>query len=177
MQPTRLLRLVLFSTIGLFCLMTIIGLLLPDTVKVSRTKDIEVPIDSIKPYIFQLKSWTNWIYGADSVQVTMTGMSKDGNPAVMLMGGFEISIREKTDSTMVTVWKSKENPMQLSRITILPRNKNNAATVNWTFEQALKWYPWERLSSMMFEKIFGIPMELGLEKLKAVCEKRPYDLQ
>jgi hypothetical protein len=35
----------------------------------------------------------------------------------------------------------------------------------------LKWYPWERLTAMLHDKILGPSMEASLYKLKQVAEK------
>jgi hypothetical protein len=43
--------------------------------------------------------------------------------------------------------------------------------VQWQFEQKVKWYPWERLGSMMNDKILGTMMEKNLNNLKALVEK------
>jgi hypothetical protein len=35
----------------------------------------------------------------------------------------------------------------------------------------LRWYPWEKFASLLFEKQYGTQMEAGLNKLKAYLEK------
>ncbi len=167
------LKLILYSTLILFSVLTIIGLLLPPVTRVSRTKDIEVPADSIRPIIFQIEQWEKWIPGADSVGITVKDYDETKFVKTMQLGSFVITVVQRTDSSIVTNWSSADNPLQTSTISIYPHIDGKSATVNWLFEQPVNWYPWERLSTMMFEKIFGIPMELGLEKLKAICEKRP----
>lgn len=172
MKLPKFIKLLIYSTAVLFAVVTLIGLLLPSVTRVSRTKDIEVPTDSIRPYIFQIEEWKKWIPGADSAAVHITAFDDSKRPATMKMGSFTITVQSRTDSSIITKWASLENPEQTSTLTLYPHTDGKSATVNWLFEQPVKWYPWQRLSSMMFEKIFGIPMELGLEKLKAVCEKR-----
>jgi thiamine kinase-like enzyme len=44
--------------------------------------------------------------------------------------------------------------------------------VQWQFEQKLKWYPWERLGSMMNDKILGTMMENNLNRLKTLAETK-----
>lgn len=169
---SKSLKLILYSTLILFSVLTIIGLLLPSVTRVSRTKDIEVPADSIRPLIFQIQQWEKWIPGADSVGISIEAYDEYKLVKSMKLGSFEITVQTRTDSSIVTNWSSADNPLQKSTISIYPHADGKSATLNWLFEQPVKWYPWERLSTMMFEKIFGIPMELGLEKLKAICEKR-----
>lgn len=173
MKLPKFIKLIIYSTIILFIAVTIIGLLLPPVTRVSRTKDIEMPADSIRRYIFQLEEWKQWIPGADSAAIKILAYDDTQRVKSMIMGSFTITVQNRTDSSFITTWNSTENPEQTSTLTLYPHTDGKSATVNWLFEQPVKWYPWERLSTMMFEKIFGIPMEMGLEKLKAVCEKRP----
>ncbi len=169
---SKSLKLILYSTLILFTVLTIIGLLLPSVARVSRTKDIEVPADSIRPIIFQIEQWEKWIPGADSVGISVKTYDENKFVKSIALGNFIITVQNRTDSSIVTTWTSADNPLQTSTLSIYPHTDGKSATVNWLFEQSVKWYPWQRLSTMMFEKIFGIPMELGLEKLKAICEKR-----
>jgi hypothetical protein len=43
--------------------------------------------------------------------------------------------------------------------------------VQWSFQQTLKWYPWERISAAMSEKILGPALDSGLANLKRIMEK------
>lgn len=45
--------------------------------------------------------------------------------------------------------------------------------VQWYFDIKLKWYPWEKFGSIIFDKQFGPPMERSLNNLKKLVENSP----
>ena len=47
----------------------------------------------------------------------------------------------------------------------------NSVTVQWYMEFHLRWYPWEKFSSFMFERVYGPQIQQGLDNLKALLEK------
>jgi len=42
--------------------------------------------------------------------------------------------------------------------------------VQWWMDFKLRWYPWEKFSSLFFENIYGAQMEKGLDNLKRLAE-------
>ena len=71
-----------------------------------------------------------------------------------------------------TLWQGEHTSEEVSRIELY-YNSSNATTVNWSFEQQLKWYPWEKLGSMMNDKILGTMMERNLNNLRALAAHAP----
>jgi thiamine kinase-like enzyme len=47
----------------------------------------------------------------------------------------------------------------------------HVTVVQWQFQQRLSWYPWEKLGSIMNDKIIGPMMEKNLGNLKKIVEK------
>ena len=47
----------------------------------------------------------------------------------------------------------------------------NSVTVQWYMDFHLRWYPWEKFSSLLLEKRYGPMMEKGLGNLKALVER------
>jgi hypothetical protein len=45
--------------------------------------------------------------------------------------------------------------------------------VQWYFDINLRWYPWEKFGSIVFDKQLGPPMEKSLGNLKKLLEKNP----
>jgi hypothetical protein len=48
---------------------------------------------------------------------------------------------------------------------------SNSVTVQWYMDFHLRWYPWEKFSSFLFEKIYHPQLQQGLENLKKFVEK------
>ena len=71
----RYIKLVLFSVIILFLLMTAISLLFPSTVIVSRAVNISRPKDSVFTYIKDMNGWKQWIDGMDKPVVKILSAS------------------------------------------------------------------------------------------------------
>ena len=57
-----------------------------------------------------------------------------------------------------------------SRLIIIQDSTTNKAIVQWQFVEQLKWYPWQRLGSMMNEAVMGSQLETNLANLKKLCE-------
>ena len=167
----RYLKFAVAGLIVLFILFTAIGLLMPSSVTVLRSVDIQSPVDSIHYYTNDPAKWRYWINGADTTyyrQITNTSTEKDSRIA---LGTYTITVIENDRHHIVTLWKGKSNREQLNRLDLFYNSRTCITTVNWSFKQRLNWYPWERLSAMLHDKVFGPSMETSLHKLKQVCEK------
>ena len=167
----RFLKVAIAGLLVLFILLTLIGLLMPSAVTVMRTVDIQAPVDSVRVYTNDPTNWRYWINGADTARFKqLTNSSMDKNSKIIL-GTYTITVLENDPKYIVTVWKGESSREQLNRLQLYYANNPGFTTVNWSFEQQLNWYPWERLSAMLHDKVFGPSMEASLAKLKLVCEK------
>lgn len=160
----RFIKLAIISFVVLFILASCIGLLLPGKVLVSRAIDIQRSTDTILPLVNNLKSWIQWIEGMDQPSVKII------NGQAANLNGVEVRLIQSNNKQVITEWKLKSGNMQISTINLIEQ-PNNITTVQWQFEQSLKWYPWERLGSMMNDKIIGTMMEKNLLNLKKTCER------
>jgi len=169
----RILKLVLVSFFILFGVVTAIGLLFPSTVKVSRAVNINASYDTVYKYLNDAKYWKLWMDGADSSTISFLSAKTAGPGTVVKIGtGDEVTITKSTADSIYSNWKSGEKNIQQSIFTILKDASGNVATAQWSFEQQLNWYPWERFGSMANDKLLGPVMEQSLAKLKAVAEKK-----
>ena len=150
----RVIKLGFISVVIFFVLLTLGGLLLPSHNIVSRAVNIKAKPISILPLIQNKSQWHMWMEGMDS-----TTLNKRQ----------QIQIISASDSLMVANWKTVEaNYTTKFRLIYSP---GQAVTiVQWQFEQDVAWYPWERLSSLMNDKILGTLMEKNLARLQLVVE-------
>ena len=150
----RVIKLGFISVVIFFVLLTLGGLLLPSHNIVSRAVNIKAKPISILPLIQNKSQWHMWMEGMDS-----TTLNKRQ----------QIQIISASDSLMVANWKTAEaNYTTKFRLIYSP---GQAVTiVQWQFEQDVAWYPWERLSSLMNDKILGTLMEKNLARLQLVVE-------
>ena len=150
----RVIKLGIISAVVFFILFTRGGLLLPSHKIVSRAVNIKAKPASILPLVQNKSAWHLWIEGMDS-----TTLNKRQ----------QVQIVAVSDSLVVANWKTAEANYTTKFRFIY--NPGQAVTiVQWQFEQEVKWYPWERISSLMNDKILGTLMEKNLAKLQMVVE-------
>ena len=162
----KLIRLALFSVLTLFVIASFIGILLPSNALVSRAVNITAPKDSIFPYIINIEQWKQWMDGMQQASVTIHSTNSAD------LAGTAVTITGISDSTVVSSWKTKTGKLQISTVRLIGDSSQKITVVQWQFEQKLKWYPWERLGSMLNDKILGTMMEKNLNNLKILVEKK-----
>ena len=161
----KLFKLASISFLLLFIVIGLIGALLPAQVLVSRAININTTKDNIKKYSTSINQWSLWMEGLERAKVENAGaMQAD-------IAGSKITILQITDSTVISQWINKNGNIQMSTLRFITDSVNRLTIVQWQFEEQLKWYPWEKLGSMMNEKILGPLMEKNLNNLKLLAEK------
>jgi hypothetical protein len=160
----RLIKLAFISAVILFLIATFIGLLLPSKVVVSRATDIIAPKDSIFNLVKNINQWKQWVNGMNNAGVVIT------SPTEADLAGTKVSITSVDNYTVSSTWAGKKGTVQKSVFRVIQDTTSNKAVAQWEFMQELKWYPWDRLSSMMNDKIMGEQLENNLASLKKLCE-------
>lgn len=164
----RIIKLGIISAVVLFLLITAMSLLIPSHVRISRATDINQPADSVLTQINDATNWKNWMPGADTSELYITG----GRPNGVSAGkGQALVIKEKTDSTVTASYLGMGAGKGSMGWNLLPSGVPNTVTVQWYMDFHLRWYPWEKFSGLMFEKRYGPRMEQGLSRLKTMLEK------
>lgn len=171
LSSDRVLKLGFISGLVIFIVVTIIGLLMPGDIVVSRTVNINAPADTVMNYAGDLLRWKQWIEGADSAELKLLSKNSSGAGAKMRMGTYEVSITSSGKDSVNVLWKGDNSDPMTSTLYVAGDTTKHTSFVNWSFTQHIPWYPWERLSSIMNDKIIGTPMELSLNNLKKVAEE------
>lgn len=169
----------LFVLLGMFAVITIIGLFIPSSVKISR--GIIVTADSSKVYreLSDVKNWNKWLpwITADSGAVFQLSPVTDQPGSYFRWKG----VKFKSEGTM-TIQSIKQNEILVLhelkdmnkaeggfRIRSTGAN-NNVTEVLWYMEYKLKWYPWERFYGIFTDQIIGSAFDKGLEQFKNYIE-------
>jgi len=150
----RFIKLGLISAVVFFVLFTLGGLLLPSHNVVSRAVNIKAKPVAILPLMQDKNQWQLWMEGMDSATVNKRQ---------------QIQITSVSDSLIVANWKTAE-VIYTTKFRLIYSAGQAVTIVQWQFEQDVAWYPWERLSSLMNDKILGTLMEKNLAKLQLVVE-------
>jgi len=162
----KLLKLAAISLVALFALATGMGALLPSKVLVSRAVNIKATPANIHSAINSIQEWKNWVEGMNDGSVHISSATE------ALIGKTKVRITQVTDSTVVSEWISPQNRKQVSTIQLIHQPQQTLTIVQWQFEQSVSWLPWEKLGTMMNDKILGPMMEKNLEKLRQYIEAK-----
>ncbi len=160
----KLLRFALMSVVILFALATLMGLLMPSMVLVSRAVNINTSKDTVIGYIKDINQWKGWMDGMDQASILIQD-SLHAN-----LNQTKVVIIESTDSSLVSTWTSPKGKTQIASFRFLQNPTQPVTVVQWQFEEKVAWYPWERLGTMMNDKIMGPMMENNLNNLKKLVE-------
>jgi hypothetical protein len=153
----KLIKFGIISCIVLFTMLTAIGLLFPSKIIVSRVIEINKQPKQIVTFINSVAGWKKWIEGVNAIDSVSC---KIGNSTIKFI--------EKSDTLVKQIFIDRQQNQQISQIRLI--EAQNKTIVQWQFEQHIKWYPWERFSSMLNDKVIGSMMEIALQNLKKIAE-------
>ena len=163
----RVIKLGIISIIFFFLLITGFSLFIPSHIRISKAIDINASKDSVMKQISDAANWKKWYPGADSMEVVLVEGKVKGIETHNRKG---LVITEVNDSTVLAVTTGTNAKTGKSGWNFYPGN-NNGVTIQWYMDFHLKWYPWEKFSSLMLENRYGPVMEQGLGNLKILLEK------
>jgi hypothetical protein len=164
------LRLVIGSIVILSLIVLFLFALFPSTISVTRMVHINSSEDKIRNCISDLRTWKTWNEFANfQVAKNILHMKPDSAGFDYLrVGGNEISLSSVDRDHVYTLWK-RGNKMFTGQFMI--DAKNGPPIVIWTMNFNVKWYPWEKLASMFYDKQLGPLMEKSLIQLRNELEK------
>ena len=154
----RFIKLVFISVITLGILITAISGLFPSTVIVSRAIDIKSTPEKIAYYVADLHHWNIWM--SDWKENTVL-IKQD----TAFVGAQIISLESKKANSVIYNWVATGQRPYVVTIEWIPL-QDGTFVVHWSFEQHVKWYPWEKFQTLLNEKLLGSKMELELKNLQ-----------
>jgi hypothetical protein len=153
----RLIKLAIISFVFLFGIITLISLLIPSQIRISKAIDINTEGDNVLALVGDKEKWPLWHpayeQGNDSAQkkwVQQTGWKKlVHNDSIVI-----VELQPEGKKPIVNGWQ-------------LYRHGNSAPmTLQWYMDFQLPWYPWQKFGSLFYEGTYGRMMEKGLNSLK-----------
>lgn len=154
----RIIKLAIISLVFFSLLITAISLLIPSHIRLTRTIDIQTEKKKLLDQLSDSRNWQSWYPGMNSEDDSLKGLVS------------ETKITSVTDSSVIATTTSGGRNFS-NGWTIYPGMRPDSYTVQWYMDFKLRWYPWEKFSSLMFEKRYGNHMEAGLQKLQSILEK------
>lgn|GEM_PF-100219 len=155
--------LLVFSLVILF-----LFALFPSDISVTRVVQIRSTKQAVYKKIADLREWKSWnglminsfenkVYAAIT---TDSGKISRGNFSIILM--------KALPDTVITRWQNEKK--YFTGNFTLSRQANGSTILEWTLYFHIKWYPWDKLASMFYEKQLGPLMEKSLSELQKQLE-------
>jgi ribosome-associated toxin RatA of RatAB toxin-antitoxin module len=152
---------------------TAISLLIPSHVRISRAADIQATAAEVWQQVDDLQSWKEWnpFFNQLSIGEIEYPDTSHGAPPAMKIKETLIQLKEIKADERIFVMLTKGKKPVINGWKFIKNSGSDSATLQWYIEFNLRWYPWEKFASLLFEKSYGIQMELGLSNIKKIVEK------
>ena len=164
----KIFRLLFFSFLVLFLVVTGISLFIPSHIRISKAINITATADSVFSQVNDPVKWKNWFPDLDSAKLyyeegVVKGVIIDDSSRQY------IKITRITKDEVITELRAGSRKI-ISGWKIIDHPQPNSITLQWYMDFHLRWYPWEKFASFLFEKSYGFKMEQGLNNIKKLSE-------
>ena len=168
----QIFRLFFISAVLLFLVVTAISLLIPSRVRISRATNVNAAPTAIWRQVDDIYHWQEWnpfFSGTIAGKINYND-TVGGKPVGMEINGTTISWKEKNAAERIVTMDKKGFKQFVSGWNCITHPGSDSTTVQWYLDFQLRWYPWEKFSSLLFEKSYGVQLEQGLNNLKKLAE-------
>ena len=144
-----------FILVGLIILLAFAGAFtcfLPGRVSVSRDLHISARPETVERFIADTTGWDRWCVwpaGEAPLRATLVQVQP---------GDVRVDYRFR-------------RLLPASGGFTLTEDDLGGTRVQWTLNFRMRWYPWEKLSGVLMDKVWGTPMDSSLERLKALLTR------
>jgi len=175
----RILKWVLGLIAVLAVVFTAIGMILPRQVSVTRSIEIDAPVDKIFPHINSLKQmaeWSPWM-GRDPAMEVSYNQVEAGEGAVMewaseqrdVGNGRQEIVASAVNESVTTALDFGDMGLAQAKLALL--EADSGTTVTWTLDSDMGVGPIGRWMGLMMDRWVGGDYEQGLENLKMLVEE------
>ncbi|WP_121354428.1 SRPBCC family protein [Flavisolibacter nicotianae] len=147
----RIIKLGILSFVFLFVLMTLISLLIPSQIRLSKATNLPNNRQRIWAIV---KTDTSW-HPAYRDTATVKAFSV-----------LQKTVVAQTDSTYVVQLLQPGRTPVTSGFQLYGKPESDSLTLQWYMDFRLGWYPWQKFSSLFYERTYGSMMEKGLANIK-----------
>ena len=168
----RILKLALLSFFILLLLITVISFFFPSYIRISRTINVKSSTDSVFQYVDDLEKWTEWNPAFMKLKPGQIEWldSVDGRKTKMKVEKTFITLKQPHQDEVVAQIENSKRKIICGWKTFTYTISDSITILSYMDLQA-RWYPWEKFSILVFEKVYGLQMEQGLKNLKRILEK------
>jgi len=170
----RFIKLGLISVLVFFLLLTGLSLLFPSDQRISRAINIAAPKRNVLASVADLRNWGQWnqfITGSGLTHITVSAPSS-GSGAFLHADQLKLLITGSTPDSLSMDWSQVNGRSFRGGFNFL-QLRPDSLTVQWWFDFHFRWYPWEKLGSLVVDQQLGPVMEESLSALKHLMENSP----
>lgn len=161
----RFIKLAIISFFVISAIILAISSMMPDEVKIMRSINLPVSKEKAIELVSNMEDWNQWNIFVNDTILDNLQLSKDKISSEQL----SVIKKEFKNDSLITHWN--QNGFDSFDGGFVFYGDENIAVVQWYFDIKVKWYPWEKFSSTVYEKQIGPVMEKSLERLKGVLHK------
>lgn len=168
----KIFRLLFFSFLFLFLLVTGISLLIPSHVRISRATNVSATPAEVWEKVDDMHTWKNWnpfFTGLDADKISYSDTS-NGKAHSMNASGTFIQWKEMKPGERIAIMEKGDHRPILNGWKCISYDGGDSTTVQWYLDFRLRWYPWEKFASLLFEQSYGPKLEQGLSNIKKMME-------
>jgi len=175
----KFLKTLLIILLALIALVMLVAAFLPSTVVVSRSVEINKPVEEVFAYVSRYRErqqWDPWLEQDPGAKVTISdpdsgvGSSYAWDGEVIGSGNMVIEALEANKS--VTAKLNFVNPQPMSADVMWDLKATaNGTRATWSFSSSLH-YPIGRIMGLFMDQLLGPDFEKGLANLKELIESK-----
>ena len=149
--------------------------ILPSSVNIKRTVEIEAAVSQVFPQVNNLRNWTHWSQWTETLFKTKYEGKTSGVGAKMFWtdeteGQAELSITESINNELVVTYLQFEEDGKPAITRIAFTETPTGTEVSWEMTREGLSYPFGRFVGLIIEKGAGNNFQKSLDKLKEYCE-------
>jgi hypothetical protein len=150
----KLIKLALISVVVVFVIITAISLMFPSHVRISKATNLPNQKDSVFALIKNRTNWDKWnpVYQDSSLKQQWEHLAS--TTLASTDSDYVIQLQQAGRKPVISGWQVYRYP------------SSDSITLQWYMDFKLSWYPWEKFSSLLYEKSYGRMMEQGLTNMK-----------
>lgn len=170
----RVIKFLFISVIVLFCVLTALSLLFPSRLRVSRAINMASPREKIYAAAGDLQHWEEWNAFIRNTPLAGKAFStpSSGKGAWLHSDQLSLTIISTAPDSVTLDWRLSNGKYFQGGYNILQTSGDSITVQSW-FDFHFRWYPWEKLGILVYDKKFGPLMEQSLAELKRYVEKTP----
>jgi len=170
----RVIKFLFISILGLFGVLTAFSMLFPSRLRVSRAINVAASRERIYAAVGDLRNWDQWNEFIRATPLTGKTFSSpaSGKGAFLHADQLALTLTASAPDSVALDWRLSTGKQFEGGYNIM-ENGGDSITIQSWFDFHFRWYPWENLGILVYDKQFGPLMEKSLAELKQYVEKSP----